>query len=212
MESRKAQTGWRHGLQISAGVLIAYGTLIAVSVVATPDRLFVRADAVIQHPLLLSPATAALGALVVELQIAGRLRREVRYAQWAMAASAMLAVYLLSVGVVDEFQGRAGGSTSLEELGKQAQVALSVLWAVLGGAAFSIGLGRRSLELRYAGLALLGLATTKVFLFDLAALDVAYRVVSFVALGGLLLTSAYVYARLRPPGPDTRPEARPRAQ
>ncbi|HEY5434673.1 MAG TPA: hypothetical protein VIK13_05530, partial [Candidatus Limnocylindrales bacterium] len=52
------------------------------------------------------------------------------------------------------------------------------------------------------GLGLLGLATAKVFFVDLAALDVAYRVLSLVALGVLLLVSAAVYARTqRPRGP-----------
>ena len=41
-------------------------------------------------------------------------------------------------------------------------------------------------------------ATAKVFLFDLAALDVAYRVVSLIALGLLLLASAWLWQRLGP--------------
>ena len=45
---------------------------------------------------------------------------------------------------------------------------------------------------------LLALATAKVFLLDLASLDVAYRVLSLVGLGLLLLGSAYAYGRLRP--------------
>jgi hypothetical protein len=41
------------------------------------------------------------------------------------------------------------------------------------------------------------LATAKVFLFDLASLDVAYRVLSFIGLGGVLLASSFVAARFR---------------
>lgn len=56
---------------------------------------------------------------------------------------------------------------------------------------------------REAGLGLLAVATAKVFLFDLSYLDVAYRVLSLIGLGLLLLVGAYAYQSLRPrrPGP-----------
>jgi len=62
---------------------------------------------------------------------------------------------------------------------------------------------------RDAGLALLGLATAKVFLLDLAALDVAYRVLSLAALGLLLLVSAWLFTHFRggsQPPPSASPE------
>jgi uncharacterized membrane protein len=77
------------------------------------------------------------------------------------------------------------------------------LWTLLGAVALLIGLSRRDAVIRVFGLALLGLATAKVFLFDLAALDVAYRVLSLIVLGVLLLASAYVYQRLRPQSTST---------
>ena len=60
--------------------------------------------------------------------------------------------------------------------------------------------------LRHAGLGLLGLATGKVFVIDLAAMDVAYRAVVLAALGLLLLVSAYLFTRLprRAGGADGR--------
>jgi uncharacterized membrane protein len=64
--------------------------------------------------------------------------------------------------------------------------------------AFVIGLRRRAAELRLGGLGLLGIATIKVFLFDLAALEIAYRVISLIALGLLLLASAWIWQRLQP--------------
>jgi uncharacterized membrane protein len=75
---------------------------------------------------------------------------------------------------------------------------LSVLWAVLGVGAFVYGLRSNAQEARLGGLALLAVATGKVFLFDLAALDVAYRVISFIALGVLLLVSAWLWQRAQP--------------
>jgi len=52
-------------------------------------------------------------------------------------------------------------------------------------------------SLRLAGFALLAVAVGKVFLYDMAALDQGYRVLSFVVLGLLLLAAAYAYQRMR---------------
>lgn len=109
-----------------------------------------------------------------------------------------LAVYLLSVGVVDHFQGRVTGVTALASLQKQGQVSLSILWAALGGGAFVAGVIHWTGTLRVAGLVLLALATTKVFLYDLASLDATYNVPSFIGLGVLLLASSYAYQRFKP--------------
>ena len=58
---------------------------------------------------------------------------------------------------------------------------------------------------------LLGLATIKVFLVDLSGLDVAYRVVSLIALGVLLLVGAGLWQRAQPGKDSADPErsARP---
>ena len=60
-----------------------------------------------------------------------------------------------------------------------------------------VGLMRDVSRLRIGGLALLGLAVAKVFVYDLAELDELYRVLSFIALGLFLLGGAFAYARLR---------------
>jgi uncharacterized membrane protein len=76
---------------------------------------------------------------------------------------------------------------------------------VVGGLAFIGGIVLRSAVLRLAGLALLGLATTKVFLYDLNSLDAAYRVVSFIGLGLLLLISSWAYQRFTPHAAHSSP-------
>ena len=111
-------------------------------------------------------------------------------------------VYLLSIAVVGAAATQVGGSIATDELRTQGQVALSVLWAILGLGSFVVGLRGRSDDLRHGGLALLALATAKVFLFDLSALDVAYRVISLVALGMLLLAGAWLFQRLEPRSAD----------
>jgi hypothetical protein len=54
--------------------------------------------------------------------------------------------------------------------------------------------------LRLGGFALLSLAVTKVFLYDLSTLESLWRVLSFVAPGLLLLAGALAYRRMQPPG------------
>jgi uncharacterized membrane protein len=70
-------------------------------------------------------------------------------------------------------------------------------------AAFVYGLVRAQRTARMAGLSLLGLAVVKVFLFDLAQLESIYRVLSFLALGLLLLAGAFAYQRLQVTGEES---------
>ncbi len=132
---------------------------------------------------------------MVAIARAGRPRR---WARWIGVLGGGVFVYLVSIGVVDVAAIQVGGSVPVEELRTWGQVGLSVLWAILGLAAFVGGLRSGFAELRHAGLALFALATLKVFLFDLSALDVAYRVVSLIGLGLLLLAGAWLWQRQQP--------------
>ena len=174
----------------------AAAVIEALLVVAAPDRLVVRPTP-FPEPALFNGGTLAAAALVTGFTARALLAPRDRDGRLAGLVAGAWAVYLLSIGTVDVFQANLGGSTALEELQKQAQVALSVLWAVLGVGAFVIGLVRDRLWARMFGLGLLAIVTTKVFVVDLAALDVAYRVLSFVALGLLLLGAAYLASRLQ---------------
>ena len=181
---------------IAATSLIVGAAIVAVAIVAPPVRLVVGATAI--APIVILQSVIALGAVVDGLIAIARTGRSAVWARWAWIAAGVTLVYLLSILAVDLVTTQVGGHVATDELRTQGQVALSVLWAVLGLSAFVTGLRLRSDDLRHGGLGLLALATIKVFLFDLAALDVAYRVISLVALGLLLLMSAWVWQRLRP--------------
>jgi hypothetical protein len=175
--------------------------------VARPDRLIVDTSTFIAGWGVVTDAAVAIGALAVAIALGALVHRGERLAMPALAIAGIVAVYGLSVGVVDAFQSQVAARPpdDLEGLQKSAQVGLSVLWSVLGGIAFAAGLRVHRTPIRLFGLALLGLATVKVFLVDLAALDLAYRVLSLVALGVLLLVSALVYARMQHPHGPTAP-------
>ena len=179
-------------------VLIGLGSLRVLLDVAPLSRLGVSASRAISHPLFWSGATASVGSIAVVLVVGAWIFRTHRIEPVLWLLAAVGVVYILSIGVIDDFQGRLGGATALEELQKQAQVALSILWAVLGGGALAVGLWRGLGVARGAGLALLGIVSVKVFLYDLSSLDAAYRVLSFIGLGVLLLLSAYLYQHIGP--------------
>jgi hypothetical protein len=193
-----------------AGLAAIAGALLGALLIAPPDRLVVGFEGVAPHPLLFSEATLALGAVAVALALAGRLHADTHWAGWALAGSGIVGLYLLSVGIVDSFAGEAFGQprvsmTRVQELATEAHVALSVTWALVGVLLTGAGLILKRAPLRAAGLAVLALATVKVFLFDLASLDIAYRVVTLVVLGVLLMAIAYVWTRLKPASTVSRP-------
>jgi hypothetical protein len=183
---------------VAITALVGLGVLTTLGEVAPPERLAVDDQRVVDHPLLWSGATAALGALAIVFAFIRLRYPAMRRAHYCGIAAGSLAVYLLSIGVVDHFQGQLG-EVGLDSLQKRAHVALSILWAVLGGAVFASGIAGLRRPLRIFGLALLGLATGKVFIYDMASLDTSYRVLSLIGLGVLLLVSSYLYQRFVAP-------------
>lgn len=141
----------------------------------------------------LGPAALALALVAGGALALARLhdwRVDIRHA--LEIAFAVAAVYLPSIAIVDL-------TTTGEEFepGQTPQVLLSAFWSLTGFAALVLGLLRDDRRLRVGGLGLLGIAVVKVFLYDLAALDEIFRVLSFIALGLLLLAGAFAYQRIR---------------
>jgi uncharacterized membrane protein len=182
--------------EIAAGVATFGAAIVALGIVAPPNRLVVGPAAI---PWILVAQTAiSIGAVAFGTAALALRWPQPTHRRWLRYAAGVIVVYLLSVLAVDVVGARVGGAIALDELRTQGQVVLSVLWAVLGVGAFMYGLRSGRSELRQGGLVLLAVATSKVFLFDLAALDVAYRVISFIALGLLLLASAWLWQRAQP--------------
>ena len=186
----------RAAFLVASGVMVIGAAAVAVAIVAPPSRLVVGSSAI--DPVSALQSAAALGAVALGLVALARSSLWEPLPRWTWAAAGVTVLYLLSVGVVDLVGTQVGGPVTTDELRTQGQVAVSVLWAGLGVVAFVAGLRFRIDDLRHGGLALLALATAKVFLFDLSALDVAYRVISLIALGLLLLASAWLWQRLQP--------------
>ena len=72
---------------------------------------------------------------------------------------------------------------------------LTATWSVLGCCGFGLGLLLRDRAVRWAGLTALGLALGRIVMVDVWQLSTPGRIVSFLALGGVLLAVGFVYNR-----------------
>lgn len=71
----------------------------------------------------------------------------------------------------------------------------SALWMAYGAGLMVVGFLRRSAFVRWQALLLIAATIVKVFVYDFSQLDRAYRIVSFIVLGVLLLAISFVYQR-----------------
>ncbi len=188
---------WRNVYYGVAAALVSLAALLTIITVAPPARLIIDPASTIDHLLLFSPASAALGAIVINLAVAIYTFRERRQlATVLIVAAGALGIYLLSIGLVDEFQRRVTDVDSARVLQEQASVGLSILWAALGVAGLVAGVWRRILGLRLFGLGILAIAILKVFIVDLASVDTSRKFLSFIILGILLLAASFIYQKL----------------
>ena len=72
---------------------------------------------------------------------------------------------------------------------------MSVMWALLGFAAVVIGFRKQLAPIRWGALALLGITLVKILVIDMAEVKAIWRILSFIAVGGLLLAVSFVYHR-----------------
>ncbi len=71
----------------------------------------------------------------------------------------------------------------------------SALWMAYGALLMIIGFWRTSAFVRWQALVLIALTIVKVFVYDTSQLDHVYRILSFIALGVLLLVISFAYQR-----------------
>jgi uncharacterized membrane protein len=188
----------------ASGCYLAAAVLHALVLEAPPQALIFGVES-------LPAASVALVACGVAAFVCADQRRSDRtwqVALWCCGAISLL--YLASVAIVTSFQPGAAETIVLDlPVRQQGQVLVSALWGLVGLCALLAGLHRDVRELRIGALTLLLATVGKVFLYDLSTLGSVYRVLSFLALGALLLAASFAYQRLRPtPLPDLREVAR----
>ncbi len=151
-----------------------------------------------QHAILSSLAlgfaiyVAALSAALSQLRMAD-LPERARRGWWNAGAIALNAVAL--AGLSRECVDVLGGPKGLDDLSNEGQLGLSVTWTLYATGLFAYGMARRQGLLRWLALALFGWTIFKVFIVDLAALNVVYRILSFLGLGIMLVAVSAWYQR-----------------
>ncbi len=131
----------------------------------------------------------------------GKIKEEERRAvvPALVVAANVLAVVALSAEAFGYFESKlaaaAGDAGRVRDLELAKQLSLSVVWALYGGGLLVAGRAWASQLLRVMALVLLALTTLKVFFWDLSSLDRAYRIVSFIVLGAILLAVSYLYQK-----------------
>jgi uncharacterized membrane protein len=70
---------------------------------------------------------------------------------------------------------------------------LTATWSALALLIFGLGIGLRERMYRWVGLAVLATAVGRVVVFDVWKLETIYRVLSFMALGIVLLVLGFFY-------------------
>lgn len=87
------------------------------------------------------------------------------------------------------------GVAPLADRANVKQVAISVLWSALGFGGVVFGFRRRTAAVRWVALALLGITLVKILVIDMAEVQAIWRILSFIAVGALLLGVSFVYHR-----------------
>ena len=121
-------------------------------------------------------------------------RREVHFSLALFGAANFLAIWILSAEIIstvdsEYFDLSHGTADDVKSL------SLSVLWAAYASVAIVLGIIKGSRWMRLAGITLLAVPVIKLFLFDIFVLELGYRVVAFMGLGGLLVAGGFLYQR-----------------
>jgi uncharacterized membrane protein len=84
---------------------------------------------------------------------------------------------------------------SVRQLEIARDFSFSAIWIVYGAALMVIGFWKRSAFIRWQAMVLLAVTIGKVFLYDSRELQQIYRILSFIALGVMLMAVSYAYHR-----------------
>lgn len=212
LEGHSITIGW---LVESAALLWVAGRLksdllnvFAVAALALGVARLVFWDDFAPATLLLNNRMAAYAVAIAVLgyaayQNAGREEWRRTVAAVALVVLNVVALRGLSLEVADYYsrQMTAGNYLSPRALLQRRSFAIardftySALWMAYGAMLMIIGFWRASAFVRWQALLLIALTVIKVFVYDTSQLDHVYRIISFIALGVLLLAVSFAYQR-----------------
>jgi uncharacterized membrane protein len=121
--------------------------------------------------------------------MAARHRSELTPGEGRLYSILQVAINVLALWALT---GEVLGTT--QPSGRQ-ELQVTLVWTLYAAALLVLGVRTGSSLLRWQGLVLLGIAIVKVFLFDLSELALGLRILSFMALGIVLLGVSFLYQR-----------------
>jgi uncharacterized membrane protein len=143
-------------------------------------------------------AIAILGGIAV-LGKRHAAQAEMLFLDIAVVGVNLLALIALTLEVSDYFNrqiltGR-NAATFYRQVNLERDFSYSAIWLVYGAVLMTVGFRRRSAFVRWQSLILIAFTICKVFLYDVSQLGGSYRIVSFIALGAVLLGISFIYQR-----------------
>ena len=131
--------------------------------------------------------------------------REMPFVRFAGIGVNLLALIALTLEASDYFGRQAaswyqrhpagGYGGPLQQIEFARNFSYSAIWLAYGAGLMMFGFGRRSAFVRWQALVLIAVTIGKVFIFDASALQQGYRILSFIALGAVLMAISYIYHR-----------------
>jgi uncharacterized membrane protein len=131
--------------------------------------------------------------------------QEKPFVMFAGVALNVLALFALTLEAHDFFARQLtasymsnrtlGGYGPFQQIEFARNFTYSAIWLAYGACLMAFGFWRRSAFVRWQALVLIAFTIGKVFLFDSSSLGTGYRIVSFMALGVVLMAISYVYSR-----------------
>ena len=145
-------------------------------------------------------AIAILAGIIIFGQRAASDKEHVGFAAAGILLN-VLALVALTLEALSYFDNRLGAAYQAgymhdyHELRLARDFSLSAIWLGYGAALMMFGFRRQSAFVRWQALILMTITIGKVFLFDISELGGSYRILSFIALGAVLLGISFVYQR-----------------
>src|SRR6266851_678094 len=203
---------------ITIGWLVESGVLLWLSVTARADllRYFavvaltlgiarllffdqIRAETLVFNMRFATYAVAI--AILSGIAVLGKrhaAQAEMLFLDIAVVGVNSLALIALTLEASDYFDRQmlsGGGYSAYRQINLDRDFSYSAIWLVYGAALMIVGFRRRSSFVRWQSLILIAFTICKVFLYDVSQLGGSYRIVSFIALGAVLLGISFIYQR-----------------
>ena len=147
-------------------------------------------------------AIAILGGIVAAANrfASGRELPAIRVSSIALNVLALIA---LTLEASDYFSRQIGGiyqmhdysAATIQQLNLARNFSYSLIWLAYGAGLMMFGFRKRSAFVRWQALVLIAFTIGKVFIYDVEELQQGYRILSFIALGAVLMGISYIYHR-----------------